>query len=147
MAKPVINYKEHMTENSSDRNQVKTLEEVVYHAIDRGLIAGLKPSAARSIADMWGQRNPCKTGVCARSIGLKHADSRLVPCPLTVLEKWRRFNIEEGAFQLKEDAIVLRSVAISPWPTDGANATDGRGRHDRQAEFRRPTVGGSRFDA
>ena len=73
MAKPVINYKGHMTENPSDCNQVKTLEEAVYHAIDRGLIAGLKPSAARSIADMWGQRNPCKTGVCARSIGLKHA--------------------------------------------------------------------------
>ena len=64
MAKPVINYKGYMTDNPSDRtkpkicvpqivdrNQVQTLEEVVYHAIDRGLIAGLKSSAAKSVAD------------------------------------------------------------------------------------------------
>ncbi len=64
MAKPVINYKGHMTENPADRagakicipqivdrNQVLTLEQVVVEAIDRGLIAGLKSSAAKSIAD------------------------------------------------------------------------------------------------
>ena len=64
MAKPVINYKGYMTDNPSDRtkpkicipqivdrNQVQTLEQVVAHAIDRGLIAGLKSSAAKSIAD------------------------------------------------------------------------------------------------
>ena len=62
--KPVINYKGYMTDNPSDRtlpkicvpqivdrNQVQTLEQVVAHAIDRGLIAGLKTSAAKSIAD------------------------------------------------------------------------------------------------
>ena len=64
MQKPVINYKGYMTDNPSDRtkpkicipqivdrNQVQTLEQVVAHAIDRGLIAGLKSSAAKSIAD------------------------------------------------------------------------------------------------
>ena len=64
MAKPVINYKGYMTENPADRNgakicipqivdrnQVQTLEQVVAEAIDRGLIAGLKSSAAKSIAD------------------------------------------------------------------------------------------------
>ena len=64
MQKPVINYKGYMTDNPSDRtlpkicvpqivdrNQVQTLEQVVAHAIDRGLIAGLKTSAAKSIAD------------------------------------------------------------------------------------------------
>ena len=63
MAKPVINYKGYMSEDPSDRtkklciptivdrNQVQTLEEVVAHAIDRGLIAGLKSSAAKAIAD------------------------------------------------------------------------------------------------
>ena len=67
MAKPVINYKGHMTENPADRagakicipqivdrNQVLTLEQVVVEAIDRGLIAGLKSSAAKSIADGTG---------------------------------------------------------------------------------------------
>ena len=34
-----------------ERNQVLTLEEVVTEAIDRGFIAGLKSSAAKSIAD------------------------------------------------------------------------------------------------
>ena len=64
MAKPVINYKGYMSENPADRtgakicipqivdrNQVLTLEQVVADAIDRGLIAGLKSSAAKSIAD------------------------------------------------------------------------------------------------
>ena len=64
MAKPVINYKGYVTENPADRtgakicipqivdrNQVQTLEEVIKHAIDRGLIAGLKDSAAASIAN------------------------------------------------------------------------------------------------
>ena len=64
MAKPVINYKGYVTENPADRtgakicipqivdrNQVQTLEQIVADAIDRGLIAGLKSSAAKSIAD------------------------------------------------------------------------------------------------
>ena len=64
MAKPVINYKGYMSENPADRtgakicipqivdrNQVLTLEQIVADAIDRGLIAGLKSSAAKSIAD------------------------------------------------------------------------------------------------
>ena len=64
MAKPVINYKGYMNEDPGDRsgpkicipqivdrNQVQTLEEVIKHAIDRGLIAGLKDSAAASIAN------------------------------------------------------------------------------------------------
>ena len=63
MAKPVINYKGYMTVNPADRtgakicipqivdrNQVKTLESIVEEAIDRGLIAGLKPSAAAGVA-------------------------------------------------------------------------------------------------
>ena len=62
MAKPVINYKGYMTVNPADRtgakicipqivdrNQVKTLEAIVEEAIDRGLIAGLKPSAAAGV--------------------------------------------------------------------------------------------------
>ena len=63
MAKPILNYKGYMSEDPSDRtkklcipqivdrNQVQTLEEVIARAIDRGLIAGLKSSAAKSIAD------------------------------------------------------------------------------------------------
>ncbi|MBR3221483.1 MAG: hypothetical protein IKF72_04555 [Kiritimatiellae bacterium] len=64
MAKPVINYKGYMADNPADRtgpkicvpqivdrNQVLTLEQIVADAIDRGLIAGLKSSAAKSIAD------------------------------------------------------------------------------------------------
>ena len=64
MAKPIINYKGYMTENPADRtgpkicipqivdrNQVLDLSEVIEKAIDRGLIAGLKSSAAKSIAD------------------------------------------------------------------------------------------------
>lgn len=63
MSKPILNYKGYMSEDPSDRtkqicipaivdrNQVQTLEEVVKHAIDRGLIAGLKDSAAKAIAD------------------------------------------------------------------------------------------------
>ena len=63
MAKPVINYKGYMTVNPGDRsgdkicipqivdrNQVKTLESIVEEAIDRGLIAGLKASAAAGVA-------------------------------------------------------------------------------------------------
>ena len=64
MAKPVINYKGYVTANPADRtgakicipqivdrNQVQTLEQIVADAIDRGLIAGLKSSAAKSIAN------------------------------------------------------------------------------------------------
>ena len=63
MGKPVINYKGYMMEDPSDRtrhicvpqvvdrNQVKSLKEIVESSIDRGLIAGLKTSAAQSIAD------------------------------------------------------------------------------------------------
>ena len=63
MDKPILNYRGFMQEDPSDRtrricvpqivdrNQTKTLADVVYGAIDRGLIAGLKPEAARSIAD------------------------------------------------------------------------------------------------
>lgn len=63
MAKPVINYKGYMMEDPSDRtrricvpqivdrNQTKTITEIIFDAIDRGLIAGLKPSAAQSIGD------------------------------------------------------------------------------------------------
>ena len=61
--KPVINYKGVMMEDPSDRtkkicvpqivdrNQTKTIADIVYSAIDRGLVAGLKPEAAQSIAD------------------------------------------------------------------------------------------------
>ena len=61
--KPILNYKGYMAENPADRtgakicipqivdrNQVKTLESIVEEAIDRGLIAGLKPSAAAGVA-------------------------------------------------------------------------------------------------
>ena len=63
MNKPIINYKGFMQEDPSDRtkricvpqivdrNQTKSLADIVYGAIDRGLIAGLKPEAAQSIAD------------------------------------------------------------------------------------------------
>ena len=58
MQKPVINYKGYMTDNPSDRTkpkicipQIVDRNQVVAHAIDRGLIAGLKSSAAKSIAD------------------------------------------------------------------------------------------------
>ena len=63
MGKPNINYKGFMQEDPSDRtkricvpqivdrNQTKNLADIVYGAIDRGLIAGLKPEAAQSIAD------------------------------------------------------------------------------------------------
>ena len=61
--KPILNYKGYMAENPADRtgakicipqivdrNQVKTLESIVADAIDRGLIAGLKESAAAGVA-------------------------------------------------------------------------------------------------
>lgn len=63
MNKPVIRWKPVPQEDPSDRsrtlyipqiverNQTKTLTDVVYSAIDRGLIAGLKTSAAQSIAE------------------------------------------------------------------------------------------------
>ena len=65
MAKPILNYKGVMCPDPSDashlrkicvpmlvdRNQTVTLEDAVAQAIDRGLIAGLKSSAAKSIAD------------------------------------------------------------------------------------------------
>ena len=64
MEKPILNYKGYMQENPSDRtgpklcvptivdrNQVVNLTKVVEQAIDRGLIAGLKSSAAQAIAD------------------------------------------------------------------------------------------------
>ena len=63
MNKSVIRWKPVALEDPSDRsktiyvptiverNQTKTLSEVVYSAIDRGLIAGLKTSAAQAIAE------------------------------------------------------------------------------------------------
>ena len=63
MNKPVIRWKPVPQEDPSDRsrtlyipqiverNQTRTLTDVVYSAIDRGLIAGLKTSAAQSIAE------------------------------------------------------------------------------------------------
>jgi hypothetical protein len=63
MNKTVIHWKPVALEDPSDRsktiyvptiverNQTKTLSEVVYSAIDRGLIAGLKTSAAQAIAE------------------------------------------------------------------------------------------------
>ena len=63
MNKTVIRWKPVALEDPSDRsktiyvptiverNQTKTLSEVVYSAIDRGLIAGLKTSAAQAIAE------------------------------------------------------------------------------------------------
>lgn len=63
MNKPVIRWKPIAQEDPSDRtktiyvphiverNDTKDLEGVVYSAIDRGLIAGLKTSAAKSIAE------------------------------------------------------------------------------------------------
>ena len=65
MAKPILNYKGVMLPDPSDpthvrkvcvptlvdRNQTVDLEGAVAQAIDRGLIAGLKSSAAKSIAD------------------------------------------------------------------------------------------------
>ena len=63
--KPILNYKGYMTDNPADRqgpklcvpqivdrNQVVDLTSVVEKAIDRGLIAGLKSSAAKAIADI-----------------------------------------------------------------------------------------------
>ncbi len=63
--KPILNYKGVMSPDPSDathvrkvcvptlvdRNQTVDLEQAVAQAIDRGLIAGLKSSAAKSIAD------------------------------------------------------------------------------------------------
>lgn len=63
MNKPVIRWKPIAQEDPSDRsntiyvphiverNDTKDLADVVYSAIDRGLIAGLKTSAAKSIAE------------------------------------------------------------------------------------------------
>ena len=63
MNKSVIRWKPVALEDPSDRsktiyvptiverNQTKTLSDVVYSAIDRGLIAGLKTSAAQAIAE------------------------------------------------------------------------------------------------
>lgn len=63
MNKPVIRWKPIAQEDPSDRtrtlyvphiterNDTKTLADVVYSAIDRGLIAGLKTSAAQAIAE------------------------------------------------------------------------------------------------
>ena len=133
MAKPVINYKGYMMEDPSDRtrhicvpqvvdrNQVKSLAEVVESAIDRGLIAGLKTSAARSVADgimlQMGETLNGGTGIIFGDYFAVRpyltgtiAD---VLAPLTAQNKLRVRFVPGSAYKLATDAFSFHNVTQS----------------------------------
>ena len=134
MQKPVINYKGYMTDNPSDRtkpkicipqivdrNQVQTLEQVVAHAIDRGLIAGLKSSAAKSIADgimlQLGETQNGGTGVIfgeffAVRPYLTGTIANLL-APITTANKLRVRFVPGSAYKLDEKNFSFHNVTQS----------------------------------
>ena len=154
MQKPVINYKGYMTDNPSDRtlpkicvpqivdrNQVQTLEQVVAHAIDRGLIAGLKTSAAKSIADgimlQLGETLNGGTGVIfgdffAVRPYLTGTIANLL-APITTENKLRVRFVPGSAYKLDEKDFSFHNVTeaenvpkvttVAPASTTGADGT------------------------
>ena len=165
MNKPIINYKGFMQEDPSDRtkricvpqivdrNQTKSLADIVYGAIDRGLIAGLKPEAAQSIADgimtQLGETLNDGTGVLFGDyFSVRPYLSGTMPNVLSQLgpdNKLRARFIAGSAYRLDEKKFSFHNVtqseelpgidAVQPnrddgedgtWDSDGENAVIGK---------------------
>ncbi len=145
--KPIINYKGYMTENPADRtgqkicipqivdrNQTVNLEEVVEKTIDRGLIAGLKPSAAKSVADgimlQLGEMLNSGTGIIfGEFFAVRPYLTGTIPdilSPLTAENKLRVRFVPGSAYKLDETSFSFHNVTQSEEvPTiSGAQAAD-----------------------
>ena len=133
MGKPNINYRGFMQEDPSnrtkricvpqivDRNQTKNLADIVYGAIDRGLIAGLKPEAAQSIADgimtQLGETLNSGTGVLfGEYFAVRPYLSGTIKnmlAPLTADNKLRARFITGKAYNLDESKFSFHNVTQS----------------------------------
>ena len=131
--KPVINYRGVMMDDPSDRtkkicvpqivdrNQTKTIADIVYSAIDRGLVAGLKPEAAQSIADgimtQLGEVLNQGTGVLFGDyFAVRPYLSGTIPnllAQLTAANKLRARFITGGAYRLDERKFSFHNTTES----------------------------------